>query len=1811
MKKFLALILVLASVSVLMSSVNMKESKKFDGQGHVLVSLWKEYEVARQDDRPEKSAGILERIKKTAASRRLAWDYYDACRKYVSVKSQRNWKLREELEAGFEEEIRNYSDPLLTVLSKMDKRDADSLPGIIADNAAVLKKSENRGLYMARPFFGGRLNVFSDVIVPSLKNDYEYLLWTFLGQWGLSDENFQKASGLLAEELAGRYPEAALAEYAACMRLGENAGRNDALEAFAKKYESKAVSLAAMQYLMNSKFRSMENTASSADYLRFRSVLESYEKERRMYRGGADGMIAGKCDGFAELIEEMEAEFVQLDIIDGKAVAETRNIDALDICVVKRKSDTTVFRTSIVNPVRSFYVYDTLYAELPRFDDGEYNIVCYRGKKRMSGSVRYDKNTLSIASREDDRGIRVYVADSRTGRPADRADLYLYKGDVKVAEAIDADFDGFTCLPENISGVLASGKGPFMLMCSYRDAESGLLRKSPAVYINRNGNGSEYAAGYAAEALTAEIFKDRSAFNPGDTVRFKGIVYREADMTRKTVPAGTKVLACLCDSDGKVLEEKALETNSFGSVAGNFILNDNSRGGWFYIRLMSDGKRLAASNFRVDEFVLPCFDVAFDKSDVLYFPGDTVKASGRLIDFSGHGLASANAGVIVRTDGKTVLDSPLEVGPDGTFEVSYVCGTAEDTYCSSELTVKVTDATGETLEFSHHESVTAWPSLNVNLRNKAAGKFGVRHETGRRYGGNAILAENTALFECSVSRPDGTAASCTLEYELLKDGKKISGGKVMSGDIARLDFTGLVQGVYSFFLRLPEDRRRGREDDNFACCDILKIDSGNVVLDAGVESFFHVADEDRIALDFGCGNGPLWAVVELFGDRAQVLDSKLVKVGEGSGSCVSSLSYDYKPEYPDGVLLQVLFFKNGNVYVYNHEWRRKTVSEDMQLEFTRFVSDALPGEECRVKVRTSPDAEILAAVFDISTETIMKNRWEKIVWSQSYIRPVSIRSGAGRNNISGGVFRNASDLRIRGRQKMMMYDSVEDIAVEEEAVPFQLAGNNASFAEDGAVTYSVASKAAGNTVEMSAEEVSVRDDFSTTLAFEPFLRPAGDGTAEFRFMAGDKLSTYAVSVFAHDKDMNNAVARRDMLVSMPVKVAVAGPQYLYTGDRYVLRASISNSSDAAVPGTAHIYVYEGKNHEGTEPLSVQSEPVTVPAHGTEEVGFALDVPEVGTLGFKVVFTGRVPEGDSASQGAMVSDAMFVTVPVYAPEQALTEAHSGLLLPGMSARELEKKLRGQFVNVTDLGAEYSEIPLMALLESALQEGSVPSGNNVIAYTEALYSDMLAYGLGKRESLKGSWPVYSEKILSCANPDGGFGWIEGMASSPIVTAVVIERFASLRDRGLLAAVSGELGEDAADGLSDAAVRAVKYLDKEFFAGTELPFWCGAVSMEQYLYIRSFYSGVPFDSASFIAASISSGVSAKDNFKRFRKEAKEWLVPSGALGMNGNILGRVRRTRILMNLGGSADGRQLAEAWGLSSRLLKRSERTVGRDIASLSEYAVEHPSGGYYYPNAVLPWRGLLESEAYAHSAICDLFRDLAAAGKDESGQLSRIAEGIRLWIMIQKESQHWDGDPGFLEAAASVYDGSADVKGAKIVVLKKKYSKPFGEILAAGNGFSVSAEYYRLAGEGGTDMVKLNEVDTVHVGDRIVAKYSLWNEENRSFVLLSVPRPACLRPQVQLSGWSGGWARPLAAGRLHFSPSAYREVKKDRTLYWFDMFPEEKSQIEETFFVVQEGVFQAAVPEIESLYAPHYRANSTSRNMPTWNGKMPCRACIND
>lgn len=1776
MKRIHSIIMALVAMTMLTSFVNMKVRK----EDKSIENLWEDYRKAEQQDQVNKMTDVLEEIRMKARDERASWDFYDANVKYVTVKSRRNWKLRDSLNAQLRQEIEEYDEPLLSYLLNRDYFYDDKLVERALEDASRLRMGHNNDIYMKRG------SVFSSAVPHSVRNDYEYVLWDlFRRQYnvsrGMGEEEVYR---LLAEEVGDHYPQAGLAGYYHILSKDDGEEDDAALKALMDRYQGQALALLPAWTLIEKEFRKNQNTGTPEYFMDLMKRLESYEHERKMFKGGVDGRIADDLiNSFRYLAEHLKSKAVQVKVKDGQAEIALRNLDKVKFRIAKEEE--TVFENVLENPVRSFYALDTLALELPKLDDGDYRIICLDGKDEI-GRCHYPKFTLSVSIRDDSEGKRVYVADYKTGEPLEKVDMKLYKGDRLVEEAAGVELDGFTKLPENIASEISKGRSSFYLVCS-APGRDGTSRRSNDLHLS--GNAVYGDKGSSAVQTMARVMLDRAAFKPGETVKFKVIVYEIApDGKRSAARPGTEVSVRLRDPQHDVLEQYDLKLNEFGSAAGEFVLDEIKRNGNHTISVYSgDGRYISGSaSFVVDEFLLPSFDVSFEEPDAPVLPGDTIVVKGRVESYSGHSLSAADVQAKVMYEDRLVKQEAVEVGPDGSFALAFVdTEDDEDSYGSYEVEVKVTDLTGETLSFYSRRNVMRKPRLGVSVTNPSEGSFELASD---RAVPGVILGEDVARVSFALSDNGGREyAGLPLTYHLEKDGKKILEASALAGEVSETDMSDLESGLYKLVAEICLTDARGREITAQTQSFCSKVGDDDAMIDNSFENLFRVVDKEGIALQFGAGNGPVWAVVELFGDKGRLLLSELIRLEAGQ---MRTLKYDYKREYPEGVRLNVLYFRNSRCYTYSRVWRRPVPSNEIPIEIVRFKDQALPGAACSLEFRVPSGCEVLASVFDVSTERIMKNQWNTVPPILRLVSSVNYSSSAGMDgsryaSMMGDPLNAYNDgyhyddvalggdivigygrprrglLRTKSVNAAADYVSVEEESVEEEAIPLQLA-------EQG---------------------VSLRQDFATTLAFEPFLRPSEDGLVNLEFKTSDKLSTFVVSLFAHDPEMKNSVLRREMLVTLPVKVDVVQPQYLYAGDEYVLNASVSSTSILPVRGVARLEVYASDSYEGMDPVMTASADVDVPAGGSVPVSFEIDAPsDMSVMGLKVTFVGAY-EAEGAVNDVLVTDGVFVSVPVYPAEQTLMEAHSAVLLHGMSEEALVAELRNKFVNVSSAGAEYSSVSVMDMLRKALPLVVEAGARDVISQSEAMYVNLLSAGLrqaeGKpvREYVTAAMDA-AGKVLACANADGGFGWFEGMKSSPIVTASVLDRFAGLRDRRLLNIVSEELGEDALDAYDAAVLAAVKYLDSVYFSDPDRPSWYGRVSLWQYMQVRTAYVGVPFDKEAAVKA-----VGGR-KYRTFKKTVKALLTPKkGERWTDGAVLDKVRMIRVINALLGSSYGEELADAWGVKTSSKLRKSMAV--ELASLKEYVVEHPSGGMYYPNAVLPLRGLLESEAYAHAMVCDLFKELSS-DPELGGGLAEMADAVRIWIMLQKETQQWSSDPGFVEAMASVYDGSEAVKETKVMILSKRYSKPFDQIQAAGNGFKVSVKYYRETASVGTEpeRVELVEGDALRLGEKIVAVYSVWSEENRSFVRLSVPRPACFRPEMQLSGWSGGWFRPLAYGIYSVSPYAYREVKADRTLYWIDVFPEENSKIEETLFVTQEGTFTTPAAEIESLYASHYRAN---------------------
>ena len=1747
----------LGAVALLLTAPMM--NAQTDKDGHVLTALWKQFEEASKADRPQQEAEILTKIKTEAQAKRLPADFYDAATQYVQSVQRRDWKKRQELREQLEKEVKAFNDPMVTYqwMGDFGGAPSDECWAFVKNRAKAFREGHNTALYRGVDgLMGGALKDF-------MASDYEYVLWHLLGRRSYSEISNDEIYQALKAEVAGKYPAEGYLAYYVANRTSEKDARKKALEAVAEKYAGKAVAFWPRQELLRQEFNDLnEAKAGSAAYQALYHKCLTYEKTRGALKGD-EAKIAKGCGAVKNLTETMTAKNVRVRLKDNEAWVLFRNLDKATLTL--RQDEKKVLKTwNLTNPGRSFYVYDTVKVALPKLGDGNYTLEAVNGK--IVGKTYYSQYRLSLATRREAGGYAAYVTDYLTGKPIDYAKLILMKGDREVySETVRLD-DGFTLLSQKFQVLFTNIKDNYSLKAETGSGTDLRLSRVVSIY-------SYYGADSEDERqddIYCNIYKDRGAYNPGDVLQFKAVVYQGNLVDRVSVVPYKDVQVSLFNTEGKALERLQLTTNAFGSVSGSFTLPKGEKNGYFNIQITSGKKHLATDDFRVDEFVLPTYTLSFDTNDKLYLKGDEVVISGKIKSYSGHGMTGANLAVKVNRWGVVVLEKDIQPASDGTFSFAFK---AEETgWYNAE--VSVTDTTGEMQEFDAGVYVSDYISVSLSMENAAEGEFTTMEEKEqygptRRYIGRRwrpspskyIADGDVAIVTMQVNNSDGNKIDVPVQYKLFaEDSTVVRKGTAASGEKVNIDLKDLPDGLYTLVGEASE-----REAKDESKCSILKVSRNGKVLDAPVRSLFLTGPEDvpmgeKIRLTMGTADGAEWAVVTLFGKSRQVLETRQVvlkgeRAKEGS---LTTLEFDYKDDYPDAVRLQVFYFKRGESVQFDKEFSRTRTRLALPLKFESFTDKAFPGTSYTFTLKTDPGVEALAAVYDKSIDAIAVNWWPVVTLREFSVPYVDIYSNCGGISGDNPFDDDLVDEEMLEETVVVGYGvAARKMATTRSVSNYTLMDAEVESAD--AVAFQMVEQKPGFD---AGEDVTIRSKFENALTFQPHLESDAAGNLSFTFNTSDKLSTYYVAVYAHDMWMRNTYLRKEMVVSVPVKVAVVEPKFLYVGDTYEVAASVSSNSDKPVSGQLYLYVYPSGEHEGAEAIYAQRVAVTVPAGGTESHRFPVRVPDLETIGFKVVFV-----ADDFSDG------VFLPVPVQKPVQALTEAHSAVLRAGMDRETLLAELRARFVNVPASEATLTETTLLDLVRAAIPDKVDPDGNDVLSLSEAYYVRLLTSVIpGSPRNLPEGTSDLLAKVLACRNADGGFGWFEGMNSSAIITAVLLQRFAKLRDHGF----------EVPDLTS-----SVKFLDKSQFA-MELPYWRGYLSDAQYMFIRSLYPNVPFTEKPVTAE-------GKKRMTEFQKYAKSYLVPSAkdGRGLQGQILAKARRVQTLLNLSATSDGIALAKAWGVKVSAKKKMEASLKADIASLKEYAVEHRDGGWYYPNAVMPWRGLLESEADAHALLCNLMQPYAP----------QISDGIRLWLMLQKETQKWDDSPAFVDAITAILDGSDEILSTSILSYSASYEKPFEDIKAAGNGFTIERKFFREKTvekvyddrtSDKNDMVTVREEiapgTPVAVGDKIIAEYRIWNQENRSFVKVDAFREAALRPVQQLSGPSR-WGS-FSLRRLTFTPQGYRNVKADRTEYYFDSFPEENTTLTEEFFVTQAGTFTAPVITVESLYAPHYRANDT-------------------
>ena len=1738
--------------------------------GRELRKEWAEYQRLARKDRPVEQIEKLHQIREIALARRLPDDLLEACEKEMRVYSRKNWKGIDSLRQALTEVIESYGQPMLTF------RWLDYDWAYAKAHQEELGRRRHPKLQPHRIFFL-QTGDFDDVL-----DDFEWILWhrlTNMTSLGPDSEEYR----LLDERIGDHYPNRPYLSYLMASRAEDPL---PALQAVLQKYADTPFRLVLEEKIMWKQWEKLrdDETATEADYKKFYEEVELLRKALRADRSDISKRWHLSVDGIRN---NLTASSLYIRFQEDSVVLTGRNFGrgtlTFDAEGVRRN-------VSFRNREGRFYVQDTVKARIPDLPDGTYRV----SSSSNNGAVSYyEKHTLSLAVREQGKDYAIYVTDYMTGEPASSAVVRLKYGNGlrRVLEReIPLSGQGFTPLPADFRKKI-SNKGYVQL-----EVRVGEHRSAP-VSISPRPSRTEVVPA----KLHARVFKDRGAYRPGDTLKAKAVLF-EGDLHDrvKALGAGKSVRVKIFGAQRKTLAEMNLKTNAFGSVAWEWAIPEGERNGVWDIEVVYKDEMLTRSSFRVDDFVLPTFEVAFDPQEKPCFPHTAIEICGKVTSYSGHPVDGITLEGRIMHRVEEVWKGAVHTDKDGAFRIPF---RPEDDG-RYELKIRAIDATGETRDFESEFYASYSLSLAVELENAAPGAMSLR------YGGSqdkSILTESVARIAWTVKNQQAEIKLPVRYFLKDTEGNEIRTG--VSEETLELDLSDCPDGLYF----LQGNVTVSSEVVNTSIA-ILKMTS---VLNGPVRSVFlpgetEIEAGDRIRVRLGAGDGQLWAVATLTAPDGSILESRPVHLyGDQS---LLELPFVYKDSYPDAVRLEIFYFRDAEEVSHEETYYRVRHSLDLPLAVSRFEDRTRPGAPFTLSLQSAPGVEAVVSVYDKSLDAIAPNAWKRVEplapvfrrsWSRSVIGHISGRSGvflagiypAGMKGPVYGVVVDSAGEAVIGAS-VTVPGTTDGTTADLDGhfslnVPF---GTRLEIASIGYVTTHVSAHSGMVVVleedaEMLEEtvvigygvqrkvdamsgavagvqvvpdrrrrepDVRVREDayvddmpelsdddfravFSEALAFEPFVYSGEDGKLDVTFRTSDKLSTYHVNVFAHDPSMRNATLQRDFVVTVPVQISVTAPRYLYEEDRYMLSASVSNISREDLPGRLYLRVEMDDAVEDRQPTYAQAADLTVPAGGTSTAMFTVTAPP----SFQPSFVGWWDEPKLNLQlvfeGDGFSDAVRLSVPVDRAEQLITECHSALAGP-----EAVDSLRRMFVNTPGDKAEVTLRTLREVAEAGLEQWTAPEDPDALS----LSANFCARALLGRDTTGTLAPLMA---LRCE--DGGFAWTKGMESSATVTATLLERFAVLRDKGIAIPDMTE---------------TVRYLDYTQF-GNWFPRWCGGISDDEYMDVRAMWASVSFD-----LKGVEEKVVRRNRLREFRRYARAYLTPGRYDYANGWILDKARRVRTLRNLTASEAGLALGRAWGEVAFASSRFEKSIRNDLITLQQYAVRHPSGGLYYPNAVLPFRGLLSSEVYAHTLLASLLD-------------GPVSDGVRLWLALQNETQSWTGDPAYLEALQLILSSPDSLLDRQIVTLTASDTFPFADIQASGNGMRVERKFF-LEHEGVRYAIQPG--DTLQVGDKVVASYELWSGENRSFVRLDAFREACFVPTDQLSGMVGGSAGPVRIdGLWTHRVQCYRDVRVDRTCWWLDVCPEESTKWEESFFVTQAGTFAAPVVTVESLYAPQYRANA--------------------
>mgnify|MGYP006281723165 CR=1 FL=1 len=994
------------------------------------------------------------------------------------------------------------------------------------------------------------------------------------------------------------------------------------------------------------------------------------------------------------------------------------------------------------------------------------------------------------------------------------------------------------------------------------------------------------------------------------------------------------------------------------------------------------------------------------------------------------------------------------------------------------------------------------------------------------------------------------------------------------------------------------------------------------------------------------------------------------------GATQAMISQDVTEEMRGGFLLHVFMVRENRFYSTNMRVAVPWSNKDLSLRWETFRSKLKPGqEETWTAVVEGPDAEPAAAEFaatlyDASLDTFVSHGWTgfgNVFYTehprgnlsfqnslrslrntlghwQRETKPVSfqypefitgvvgwrhhgpaIGFGGGEGPFAGGAV--AADRMSVRRGFAMKAESAAAPTGGERGVDFGGFGRKPPPPAPP--------PPAPPPPDVDLSQVSARTNLQETAFFYPQLTTGEDGTVRMEFTMPEALTQWRFMGFAHDRELRAGRLDATVTTSKDLMVRPNPPRFLRMGDELEFTVKVVNQSPTRQRGSVRLTFRDARTNDPADEAlgnTNQDKAFDIPAKESRSISWRIAVPDgTGFLVYKAVAsTGKLADGQEDFLPVLPRKILVHEAVQMHARGAETKTFTleNLARAGQSDTLEHQSLT---VQVVSNPAWYAVLALPYLMEQP-HECSEQAFNRLYANALAGYmahsdprirrtfeqwrgTKTLESPLEKNEELKSvilqetPWMREADnetearrnigvlfegnrlkheidqafqKVRDAQYGDGSWPWFPGGEGNRYVTQYIACGFARLR----------HLGVDDLD--MAPAFKAVKYLDAEVDKQYRQILKHGnkngnhlSPPVAFHLYTRSFFlDDVPVDDKH------------RDALDYFLGQATEYWT--------------------------QLDSRQCQAHIALALHRFGKGGDAPKDIVISLREHSKHDEEMGMYWETPRHAWwwyHAPIETQAIMIELFDEVAKDPAAV------------EACKVWLLKQKQTQHWRSTKATADAVYAILSRGANLLAdTTLATLQVAEAAVEPKNVEPGTGFymkrfaspeitpemaevtlkkttpgiawgGVHWSYFEAVGKvpvhDGTPLalqkdlyVKcdskegpvLHRLDkaALRVGDELVVRIELRSDRDMEYLHLKDDRGSGLEPINVLSQYR------------HQDGLRYYESTRDTaTHFYIDYLPKGTYVFEYPVRVQHRGAYQSGIAHIECMYAPEFNSHSAS------------------